>query len=199
MSENQELPTSSSRKYPRRGLLKAAGGAAAGGALAAAGVKSGHALTQWSLASPMDGLITTSWHSGAIDVDADGVVGAPGSVYAYFRRSGAYGYIEPVWSDDSCDTPWNPSHQKLRFYCRTDGGQSYVGTAEAHHIYDISVSAGNLYACPRYICAQGPENNYVSDTCFTGTHVHYWANGAQYGTPSGTVVPDGTVFWTWYV
>lgn len=156
MSENHESPTITSRTYHRRGVLKAAGAAAAGGALAAAGIKSGRALTQWSLASPMYGQITQQWHlSGALDVQSLG----SSSVYAFFRRSGAYGYIEPVWSDDSCDTPVNPSHQKLQFYCRTDGGQAYVGTAEAHHIYDISVSAGNLYACPRYICAQGPGTN----------------------------------------
>ena len=179
----------------RRGLLKAATGVAAGGALAAAHLEQAAALTQWSLASPMHASVTTSWHGGAIDM-----VGISSqSVYAYFRRNGAYGYIEPLYSDDSCDTPWNPQHQLLRFYCRTDGGQAYVGTAEAMHIYDISVSAGNLYSCPRYICAQGPGTVFVSRACFTGSHVHYWANGTQYGTPSGTVNFDSPVFWTWDV
>jgi hypothetical protein len=139
--------------------------------------------------------VTQSWHSGAIDM----VAVSNRSVYAYFRRSGAYGYIKPLWSDNSCDTPWNPSHQKLRFEVRTDGAQSYVGVAEAHHIYDISVSANNLYLCPRYICAQGIGTVYVSETCFTGPHTHYWANGTQYGTPSGTVNLDSPVFWTWNV
>ncbi|GMV84130.1 MAG: hypothetical protein AMXMBFR7_53140 [Planctomycetota bacterium] len=186
------------RPLTRRDVFRTAAAAGAAGALGVAGIQPARATTEWDLPSPMAGTVTRGWHSNAIDIVKSGA----GSVYAYFRRgSAAYGYIEPVYSDDSCETPYsgNEDNQLLFFYLRTDGLQSYVGSAIAQHIYDISVSAGNLYSCPRYICAQGPGDTYVSDTCFTGSHVHYWANGSAYGNPSGTVYGDSPIFWTWNV
>lgn len=195
-SDNGQAQTS--RRMGRRQVLKGAVGAAAGGVLAVTGTQLAAATTEWDLASPIYGKITTGWHSGALDIQGrDGSV----SVYAYFRRgSAAYGYIEVTDIRDSCESPSFPTHKIVDFYLRTDGGQSYVGSALAQHVESVGVQKGYLYQCPVWIAAQA-SGSFYSYACYTGPHVHYWANGSQVGNPqvNDLTYLDSPVFWTWNV
>lgn len=188
------LPKSLTRRQVLTGSAAIAGSAALG----ALGVRSALALTSWYLASPIYGTISGVWHSNALDIAA--ASGSP-SVWAYFRTSSVYGYIEPTSIANSCETPNNPTHRILDFYCRTDGGQAYVGSARAQHVESIGVSVGNLYACPAWLAGQGSGGVPSGANCYTGLHVHYWANGSPVGTYSiGTpVYLDTPIMWQWTI
>lgn len=124
-------------------------------------------------------------------------------MWAYFRQaSNYYGTIEPTSIQNSCDTPWNPTHRKLNFNLRTEWPtEAYVGSANAQHIEDIGVSVGSVYECPVWLAAQGSGNTYVSSTCFTGSHTHYYADGSQVGSHpySELTYLDSPIMWQWTV
>lgn len=186
------------RRITRRRALQSAVAAGAAGAAAAAGIKGAQALAEWDLASPIYGQITTGWHSGALDIA--GRAGST-SVYAYFRRgTAAYGYIEVTNIRDSCEAPSFPTHKIVDFYLRTDGLQSYVGSALAQHVESVGVAKGSLYQCPVWIAAQA-TGSFYSYSCYTGPHVHYWANGTQVGNPqvNDLTYLDSPIFWKWNV
>jgi hypothetical protein len=146
----------------------------------------------------MYGRITGGWHSNALDIQE---VGGSPSVYAYFRRSGAYGYIQPTNIANSCETPNNPTHRILDFYCRTDGAQAYVGSGRAQHVESIGVSVGSIYASPTWLAGQGSGGFPSGVNCYTGLHVHYWANGTPVGSYSylDPVYLDTPIMWQWSV
>lgn len=186
------------QKITRRDVLRGAAAAGLAGGLALTKAQQVGASTEWYLASPMYASITDGWHNNALDMAArSGSV----SVYAYFRRSGAYGYVEIVDIRDSCETPNNPTHRLIDFYVRTDGAQSYVGSARAQHVQSVGVIKGSLYACPVWLAEQGAGGVGSGIYCYTGLHVHYWANGAQVGTYAygDLTYLDTPVMWKWIV
>jgi hypothetical protein len=190
------------RRYTRRSLFGGAVGlfSAASGLLR---ISRARAATIWYLTSPMYGSISQSWHSNALDIQSSaGSV----SVWSYFRRgSVAYGYVEIRAITDSCSTAGNPLHRIVNFYVRTDGPQSYVGNGYFSHVEAVGVAQFTMYACPKWIAQEGTfvaqVKNPDGSWCYTGRHIHYYANGAQVGFhPYGeSTYLDSPIMWQWTV